>query len=444
MASLRDLPRVDSVAGNPILEGFPPRLRADAARAAVDHLRTEIRAGRPVDPSSAAEIALQFARKLARPSLGTVVNGSGVVLHTGLGRARLAPAAEAAVRAAAASYSAVEYDLASGARGDRQDHVRGLLRELTGAEDAHVVNNCAAAVFLGLSALAAGGEVILSRGEMVEIGGSFRMPDIVRRSGARLVEVGCTNKTRLSDYEEALTHDTRAILRCHPSNFRIVGFAESPEPAELAALAHQRMAWFIDDVGSGCLVDTTRFGLPRERTLSEAVADGADLITASGDKLLGGPQAGIMLGTSEAIGLVRKHPLARAVRVDKLTLAGLEATLRLYTEGRESEIPTLRYLGRNLDELRETALRLAAAFPGDAFAAEGLTEAGSGSAPGVGVPTWRVALAAESPDELARFLRTGDPPIVPRIERDHVWLDPRTMEEDEVPIVVRRLSEWRK
>lgn len=313
--------------------------------------------------------------------------------------------------------------------------------ELTGAEAAIVLNNAAAGVFLSLNALASGGEVVLSRGQMVEIGGSFRMPDIVRRSGCRMVEVGCTNKTRLSDYEEVLGPDTKALLRCHPSNFAIVGFTSEPTLGELVELAHAQGLLVIDDMGSGCLVDTRKFGLPKQATLQEAVASGADIVIASGDKLLGGPQSGLVLGSAACVGAIKRHPLARALRVDKLTLAALEATLRLYTSGEhEAEIPTLRYLARPTEPLVKVCRRLARAYPGESVVESGTTEVGGGSAPGTGVPTWRVGLASGDADGLLAQLRRSDPPIVARIEDGRVWLDPRTLDDGEIRIVERALA----
>ncbi|AIE87832.1 L-seryl-tRNA(Sec) selenium transferase [Fimbriimonas ginsengisoli] len=434
---LRDLPKVDTLANAAPLAEFPPRIRTEAARAAIDAMRSALTEGR--DVPDGLEFAMTHARGASDLSLRPAVNLSGVVLHTGLGRARLAPSVATHVAEVAAGYSTLELDLESGERGDRQEHVRDLLRKLTGAEDAFVVNNAAAGVMLTLAAAARGGEVVLSRGQMVEIGGSFRMPDIIRESGCRLVEVGCTNRTHLSDYLAAMGDDTSAILRCHPSNYAIVGFTSEPSLSELAALAKERGVVLIDDQGSGLLVDARTLGLPRLPTLPESAAF-ADVSIASGDKLLGGPQAGIIVGRSELIREISRHPLARAFRIDKLSLAALEATLRLWASGREEEIPTIRYLRRPLAEVRADAERLLAAWGGGAEVSEGLTEAGSGSAPGAGVPTFRVGLSGGA-EALARALRLGMPPMVARIEKDRVWLDPRTLDADELPIVEARLRE---
>lgn len=437
MSDFRSLPKVDTLASSGRLAGFPEPVRILAARRAIDEARASLSAGTAIDIEARA---VEIAFAATRPRMKRVINASGVVLHTGLGRARLAPYAVEAIRLAAEGHSALEIDLQSGKRGDRQLLVKDLLTDLTGAGEAMVVNNCAGAVLLTLAALAKGGEVILSRGQMVEIGGSFRMPDIVRRSGAKLVEVGCTNKVRLADYAEAITPRTRAILRCHPSNFKVVGFSEEPSLAELAALARDNRLPLIDDQGSGCLVDTTKFGLPREPRLGDSIRDGASIVLASGDKLLGGPQAGLILGSPALIGAIRKHPLARTLRIDKLSLTGLAATLQLYQFGREGEIPTLRYLGRPMEEVEEMAKRLAKAFEGAQVEA-GLTEVGGGSLPGAGVPTWRCGLPVRNAAQVAGVLRRPDPvSVLTRIERGLVWLDPRTIDEAEMEAVVLRLG----
>lgn len=439
MADLRRLPKVDVLAASPLLERFPAAVRTSAARSAIEAMRSALREGAVVDLSHAESAALEVAQAISSPSLKPVVNATGIVLHTGAGRARLAPAAIEAIARVAASHSSVEVDLEDGRRGDRQTHVRSLLCELTGAEDALVVNNCAAAVFLALNTLCSGGEVILSRGQMIEIGGTFRMPDIVRQSGCRLVEVGCTNKTRLSDYQEACGPETKALLRCHPSNFKVVGFAQEVPISELAGLTRSKGLLLIDDMGSGCLVDTTEYGLPRQTRVQDCIADGADVVLASGDKMLGGPQAGLILGRRDLVARMKQHPLARALRVDKLTLAALEATLRLYRDGMESTIPTLAYLAKPLATIKRDAQRLARAFPG-AVVEAGWSEIGGGSLPGESLPTWRAGLPAENLDALANRLRQSDPPILSRIENGRVWLDPRTMDVSEVRTVAKILA----
>lgn len=437
MADLKNLPKIDVLASSPSLEGYSQAVRTKAARAAVNALRKEAQNGNGVDFSKAETLAALEAARIGGSTMKRVLNASGVILHTGLGRARLPEAAAKRLYEVARSHAATEIDLETGERGDRQAHVRELLIELTGAEDALVVNNCAAAVFLSLTALGNGKEVILSRGEMVEIGGSFRMPDIVRQSGCTLVEVGCTNKTRLSDYGKAFTENTAAILRCHPSNYRIVGFTESPASVALKKLVAEKGINFIHDLGNGCLFDTTQFGLPKELTVQEAIAEGADVVTASGDKMLGGPQAGLILGRKAQVETIKNHPLARAVRVDKLTLAALEATLRLHAENRGDEIPTHRYLSKPLDEIKRDAQRIAKAFSGECTVEQGVTEVGGGSIPGTGIPTWRVGITAKNPEAIAKKLRTSDPAVLARIEKNKVWLDPRTLERDEVAEVVK-------
>ncbi len=378
--------------------------------------------------------------RLRTPSLRPAINATGVVLHTGLGRARWAREASRAAFEATASHAVLEVDPDTGSRGDRQAHVEAHLRALVGCEAAFVVNNCAAAVLLVLSALARDREVVLSRGQMVEIGGSFRMPEIVQSSGCRLVEVGCTNKTRVSDYERALGPNTAALLRCHPSNFAIVGFSEEPDPRMLRELADRHGVLLVEDMGSGCLADLSRLGLPKVETMRD-VASWAHIATASGDKLLGGPQAGIVFGERRWVDRARSHPLARAVRPDKATLSALEATLRLYREGRETEIPTLRYLARGELELKRLARRLARRIGPTATVERAESEVGGGSLPGVSLPTWVVGVASGDPQAVAQRLRLGEPPVFCRIRGEKVLLDPRTMEEDELGVAAAAVIE---
>ena len=441
MSDLRNLPKIDALASLPNLQAFPLQIRVESARTVVQLLREVTLAGGQYDPIQTEHLVIEEAERRSTASLRRVINATGVILHTGAGRARLAPSVVAQVQEVAANHASVELDLESGQRGDRQSHVRGLLCELTGAESALVVNNCAAAVFLTLTALCSGGEVVLSRGEMVEIGGSFRMPDIVRQSGCKLVEVGCTNKTRIADYRQAISDQTSAILRCHPSNFRIVGFSETPALSKISNLATEFDVIVIDDLGSGCLVDTTTYGLPSEPRVQDSLRAGADVVLFSGDKMLGGPQAGIIIGKAQLIDRIKAHPLARAVRIDKLSLAGLEATLRLYSSGEEATIPVLAYLSKDIDLIRTQAEHLAASFPGKSVVETGLSEVGGGSIPGVGIGTWRVGLKVEKADEVAKSLRTGKPPILARIEDGKVWLDPRTLDLNELEEVAKRLGE---
>lgn len=438
MSSLRNLPKVDVLAQDSKLAAFSEPVRMSAARNAIAHARSSAGTnGEIPTPEEISEFAFSFAVQMTSPSVRRVINASGVILHTGIGRSRLANAAADAIDIAARNHSAVEIDLETGKRGDRQEHVRDLLCDLTGAADALVVNNCAAAVFLSLSATCAGKGVFLSRGQMVEIGGSFRMPDIVKQSGCRLIEVGCTNKTRISDYK--VEEDAAAILRCHPSNFKVIGFVEEPSVEELAAHAHANGWILIDDIGSGALAGSLPDLLLDEPVVQRSLSAGADLVLSSGDKLLGGTQAGIILGSKSAIQAIRKHPLARAVRVDKLTLAGLEATLRLHTQGKSGEIPTLWAIQRPIAEVKRAALRIRKAIGATAFLEAGFTEIGGGSAPGTGIPTFRVGIRSQNAEEFARKLRMSFPAVLGRIERDIVWIDPRTMDEQDTRDAVKVL-----
>ena len=433
----------------------PPVLLTEAARHVLEQTRRELQtangASSFVCPSGdvlANRVAQEALRRHA-PTLQSAVNATGIVLHTGLGRARLAIEAQQAITLVAANHSMVEIERETGKRGSRRDHVRGLLCELTGAEDATVVNNCAGAVFLAVTALAMGKEVIISRGELVEIGGAFRMPDIVRSSGATLVEVGTTNRTRLSDYENAITERTGLILRCSPSNFALVGFTEETPTAELAALGRRRNIPVLDDQGSGAMLHGDGLALPvlpgMKGTLRDSVVAGSDVVMASGDKLLGGPQAGLILGKKEYIERIANHPLARALRVDKFTLAALEATLRLYRDPAQAvqAIPTLRYLSRTEPELRRMAQqlrrKLRAVLPPERFALDLVSESsqvGGGSLPGENLPTVCVRLRAPdgSPDadEMARRLRLHTPAVFARIKFDAILFDPRACEPAEL------------
>ena len=408
----------------------------EAARRAIAGRRAAILAGHASTAAIDAAAVADAAAQLARPALRAVINATGVVLHTNLGRAPLAAAARAAIDEVARGYSNLEYDLVEGQRGSRHDHLRGLLRELTGAEDAVVVNNNAAATVLGLAALATDREIIVSRGELIEIGGSFRLPEILKLSRGVMVEVGTTNKTRASDYANAITPATGLLLKVHRSNFAIVGFTSEVAPEALVALGRERGVATMVDLGSGALIDRATqqaWGLPDEPTVAETVATGADLVTFSGDKLLGGPQAGIAIGTKAAIDRVRAHPLMRALRPDKLTLAGLAATLALYKAGSLDAIPTARMLGASADSLRVVADALAAAIG----AVAGLTIAvapsratvGGGAMPTAELPSWAVTLSGRSADALDAALRAHA--IVGRIEDGALWLDVRTIASDE-------------
>jgi L-seryl-tRNA(Ser) seleniumtransferase len=372
-----------------------------------------------------------------------VLNATGVVLHTNLGRAPLADAALQAMISIAGGYSNLELDLPSGSRGSRSDHCRALLRLTTGAEDGLVVNNAAGALVLALNALADGHDVLISRGELIEIGGSFRIPDIMAKSGARLREIGTTNRTHLDDYRRALDggEGTAAILTVHRSNFEQRGFVASPDPAELADLAHSAGVPYLYDVGSGLLADLSAWGLGNEPRVPDAVAAGAGLVLFSGDKLLGGPQAGCLVGQGELVARCRSNPLARAMRADKLTLAGLAATLRLYVDGETAtqSIPVLAMLTLDPAELTRRATKLAALCPAAVrpHTMPGESAVGGGSFPGAVLPTTLVAIDAGvlGPDGLALRLRLGEPPIVTRVGSDRVLLDPRTLPEAAFPLV---------
>jgi len=403
-------------------------------------------AGDPaVDAAIEAGEVERLAAELARPVLRRVINATGVVLHTNLGRAPLAASARAAIDEVARGYSNLEYDLGRGERGSRHDHLRGLLRDLTGAEDAVVVNNNAAATVLGLAALCgapARGHIVVSRGELIEIGGSFRLPEILALSGGVLVEVGTTNKTHARDYESAITERTGLLLKVHRSNFAIVGFTSEVSAEQLAALGSARGVRTMIDLGSGALIDreTQRaWGLPDEPTVAEAVASGVDLVTFSGDKLLGGPQAGIAVGRKEAVEAARAHPLMRAFRPDKLTIAALAATLTHYRDATFAEIPAARMLGAGGNALRATADRLASAIGkvgGLTIAVEPCTSAvGGGAMPTAELPSWAVTIAGRSADACDRALRGARVPVIARIEEGRVWLDVRTIADDELPAV---------
>jgi L-seryl-tRNA(Ser) seleniumtransferase len=418
---LRDLPSVDELA-----RGVDDPLAVDAARAVLARARQLIQGGaEPRDLTALLREELAAARA---PSLRHVLNATGIVLHTNLGRAPLAPEALARVDEAARGYSNLELDLERGERGSRQDHLAALVRRLTGAEAALVVNNNAAAVLLALAALAEGRDVVVSRGELVEIGDGFRIPDVLARSGARLVEVGTTNRTRASDYERAIGPDTALVLRVHQSNFRLVGFTELPPLEEVAKVAHAHGLPLVDDLGSGALGDIR--GEPSAR---RSLAAGADLVCFSGDKLLGGPQAGILAGRADLVEKLRRHPLQRAVRVDKLTLAALEGTLQLHLDA-PARIPVLRMLGEDASTVRARAERLAELTGGTVE--ETVARVGGGALPLAEVPSFACALD----ESLAAPLRAGEPPVVGIVRDGKLLLDCRTLaddELDEVAVAVR-------
>ncbi len=458
-SSLRRLPKVDALLEradlSSLAETVPRALVLEAVREAVDATRQVLLNGQEADISAdaVAVCAVALAREKARRSLRRVINATGIIVHTNLGRSLLAEAAASAVAEVARGYSTLEYDVVSGERGSRHAHVEEALCRLTGAEAAMAVNNNAAAVLLGLAALARGKEAVVSRGQLVEIGGSFRIPDIMRESGATMVEVGTTNKTHLRDYEAAISDRTGLLLKVHSSNFRVVGFAEEVSLEELVALGARHGVPVFEDQGSGVLMDVREIGLPQEPTLGQAVEAGADIVSCSGDKLLGGPQAGILVGKWHVIQALKSHPLARAVRLDKMTLAALEVTLRLYLDPRRAlaEIPTLRMLSAPAEEIKSRAEALAErvrAACGDAYVAEvapEISRAGGGALPLADIPTFVVALSARRGTEvdLERELRLGEPTIVARVKEDRLLIDPRTLspaDETEVVAALARVA----
>ncbi len=446
-AKLRSLPSVDrvlqSVALSDALERWPRDQIVAAVRVELETARTAILDGgrsacEPDDLACRAERALDDQ---LRPSLRHVVNATGVVIHTNLGRAPVSDAAQAAMGRTAGAYGNIEFDLESGERGSRAHHLEPLLQTLCGAEAAVAVNNNAAALYLAINAHCAVREVIVSRGQAVEIGGGFRIPDVLRQAGAELVEVGATNRTRASDYADAINERTAAILRVHSSNFRIVGFTEEPSLTELRQVADDAGALLIDDVGSGCLLDTRNFGLTYEPRPQDSVEAGADLVMFSGDKLLGGPQAGLIVGRRSAVEPLRSHPLMRALRLDKAAIAGLAATLRHYLLGEaESAVPIWRMIALDEADLRPRAehwrdeLGVGEVEPSE-------SPIGGGSLPTETRPTAVWALQHDKPELIARRLRERETPVIGRIERDRLLLDPRTVLADEDQLVIAALRD---
>ncbi|MBW1646546.1 MAG: L-seryl-tRNA(Sec) selenium transferase [Deltaproteobacteria bacterium] len=457
---LRQLPAIDQLLvaarADHRLADAPPALVTRVARQTVADLRAAITAGRPVDPTELGLEAILAQMNAAikealRYRLRRTVNATGIVVHTNLGRSLLAEAVMDNLRHVASRYSNLEYDLTSGRRGLRYTAVHDILCEITGAEAAMVVNNNAAAVLLSLETLAAGREVIVSRGELVEIGGSFRIPDVMAKSGAILKEVGTTNRTHPRDYLNAIGPHTALLLKVHTSNYAMVGFTAEVPLAEMVALGREHGIPVMNDLGSGNFVDLSAFGLPGEPTVQQTVATGVDLVTFSGDKLLGGPQAGIILGRADTIAKIRQNPINRALRIDKLTLAALEATLRLYRDPEQAvaQIPTLRMLTASTAQLDARAHALAARI--EAAAVPGLkvtvldaaSKAGGGALPLLNLATRCVGLRSEamSVDALERHLRAFDPPIIGRIENDTLLLDVRTLADDELPLIASALAD---
>jgi L-seryl-tRNA(Ser) seleniumtransferase len=451
---LRRLPSVDKVIFDERIRQFEAiyshELLVNLVRQRLEHERLAILAGNPCTSLDEIVTSIQTQlRELARPSLRPLINATGVILHTNLGRAPLSREAMAAMESTARGYSNLEFDLPSGIRGSRQVHIEPILCQLTGAEAALVVNNNAGAVLLGLAALARRKEVIVSRGQAVEIGDSFRIPDVMRQSGAKLVEVGTTNCTYAADYEQAITPRTAALMRVHSSNFQVIGFTHSVTLEELITLGQKHNLPVLDDLGSGCFLDTTAFGLGPEPMVQHSVAAGAGLVFFSGDKLLGGPQAGLIVGQKELIARLKKHPLARAARIDKIRLAGLAATLTHYIKNEVlKKIPVWVMISMPLAEIERRARIWADALGEPAQVVDGESMVGGGSLPGSTLPTKLVAIGkprekkgASLSQTLAQRLRSQETPIIGRISGDVLLLDPRTVFPEEDEIVLRSLRE---
>lgn len=431
MSELRNLPSVEQLLKNApqLIESYGRPLTLDALRATLDETRARFKADAETARPSIEVILAESESHLiswTKPTLLPVINATGVILHTNLGRAPLSQATIAAMNAVAANYSNLEFDLETGKRGSRLIHAEAILQKLLGVEAALVVNNNASAVLLVLSALANKKRVVISRTQLVEIGGGFRVPDVMKQSGAKLVEIGATNKVRLTDYEDELTN-AALVMRAHRSNFKIVGFTEEPELNEIVDVAHKANVIVVDDLGSGALIDTAKYGLAHEPTVQESLSARVDLVCFSGDKLLGGPQAGIIVGKKILIDKIKKHPLARAVRADKTCLAGVTATLTHYLKDEaEREIPIVRMMSLTLEQVRGRAEAWRAAL-GQGEVAQSESTVGGGSLPGESMPTYVLALNVKSPDKFLKKLREVNPPIIARTENDKVLLDPRTV-----------------
>jgi len=456
----RKIPSVDRLLNGPeltkISSKFPRNLILRAINQVLEEVREDIQKNDVIE--SPGELKIKEVSKkvvdrlqlLSRPSLKPVINATGVIVHTNLGRSLLTDRVIKRFRPLSEGYSNLEYDLKSGKRGSRYSHVEGILKEITSAEAAMVVNNNAAAVLISLDTLAKGREVIVSRGQLVEIGGSFRIPDVMGKSGAKMVEVGTTNKTHLWDYEEKIGPDTALLLKVHQSNFQIVGFTEEVETSELVALGKKYGIPLMEDLGSGCLVDLSKYGLLKEPTVQEVLANGVDLVTFSGDKLLGGPQAGIILGRKDLVEAIKKNQLSRALRIDKLTLLALEETLTLYRDERAAvnEIPTLEMICQSYDGLDKKAQKLTETLTGSEtenytlVGIDGHSRIGGGALPLQELPTRLLCLTPKkmSAQEMEGWLRSYDPPIIVRIETDQVLLDMRTIQEKELKTVAQALK----
>jgi L-seryl-tRNA(Ser) seleniumtransferase len=453
----RKIPSVDRLLNSPeltkISSKYPRNLILRAINQVLGEVREEIQKNESPDDLKIGQVPKKIVDRLQmlnRPSLKPVINATGVIVHTNLGRSILADRVIKRFRPLSEGYSNLEYDLENGKRGSRYSHVEGILKEITSAEAAMVVNNNAAAVLISLDTLARGREVIVSRGQLVEIGGSFRVPDVMGKSGAKMVEVGTTNKTHIWDYEEKIGPDTALLLKVHQSNFQIVGFTEEVETSELMVLGKKYGVPILEDLGSGCLVDLSKYGLLREPTVQEVLADGMDLVTFSGDKLLGGPQAGIILGRKDLVEAIKKNQLSRALRIDKLTLLALEETLTMYRDeiAAVNEIPTLQMICRSYDDLDKNAQKLTEMLAGpetENYSIEridGHSRIGGGALPLQELPTRLLCLTPKkiSAQEMEGWLRSYDPPIIVRIETDQVLLDMRTIQEKELKTVSQALK----
>jgi L-seryl-tRNA(Ser) seleniumtransferase len=447
---LRTLPAVDTLLnsdfGTALIARYGREPVLTAIRDVLDATRAKLRGGETA-PYDSDSLLSQSAERLEQQSLSSlrpVINATGVIIHTNLGRAPLSEAARQAMLEVAESYSTLEFDLDSGQRGSRSVHAAKLLQDVTGAEAALVVNNNAAGLVLLLSALARGREVVISRGQLVEIGGGFRVPEVMAQSGAALVEVGTTNRTRAADYERAITPNTALLMRAHASNFKQVGFVETTPLSEMAEIAHGHGLYLVDDLGSGKLLNTVAFGLDHEPMVQESLQAGAGLVAFSGDKLLGGPQAGILVGKKTLIDLLKQHPLARAIRADKLCLAALTATLDHYRKGEAlDKIPVWRMISRSLADIEAEAQAWARQVGGTVIPGE--STVGGGSLPGATLPTALLALEVSHADNFAAKLRVSNPPVIARIAEGHVLFDPRTVlpgqEQRLISAVVAALNE---
>jgi L-seryl-tRNA(Ser) seleniumtransferase len=456
---LRGLPKIDDLLlrldKDEAAAGYPREMLREACRSVVEGIREQILGGggsalRIPTPEQAAGLALEAVAGRRVFRLRRVINATGVILHTNLGRAPLCREAIERVIEVAGGYSNLEYNLEKGERGIRYENIRGLLCTLCGAEDAIVVNNNAAAVMLVLNSLAVNREAIVSRGELIEIGGEFRIPDVMEKSGARIVEVGTTNRTRIADYERAVTSDTGLLLKVHTSNFRIVGFTEEADRGQLVALGKRRDVPVVEDLGSGCFVELESFGLEREPTVQDSLAAGVDVVTFSGDKLLGGPQAGIILGKKKFLEKIAKNPLNRALRIDKMTLAALEGTLVKYLRPAEAiaDIPVLHALAKQLPDIKKRAKKLLAllrrnlAEGVEIRLVSGFSMAGGGSLPTRGIETALVGLRTDfcSAADIERGLRRSEPPVIARVADGQVLFDPRTLDDNDINEICRLLA----